>query len=100
MPMNNGGLPNTPVELQLPSGDMNNGAGIRRPVPQMANRLPASVQTGGVPQSASQPSYIAPRQPVYMRNAPIPNNPQGSGNGAAAASGGSGLIGPIGYDAQ
>lgn len=45
----------------------------------------------------AMPHYAPQRQPVFMRNASRPNNPQGQQ--AAAPQGGS-LIGPVGYDVQ
>jgi pilus assembly protein CpaC len=86
-----------PVDLPLPSSD---SAMRRRPVPQVANRnLP--VGSGTAPRAMMVPRpYTPPRQPVYLRNAPIPNNPQPAGASSSTAPGQSGLIGPVGYDAQ
>jgi pilus assembly protein CpaC len=100
-PMNAQPLPaNVPVDLPLPSAEapMGNGAGLRRPAPQVASR--PAVPMAGRPQQAVSSPYAPQRQPVYLRNAPIPNNPQPAGAVPASASGGSGLIGPIGYDPQ
>jgi len=90
-----------PVDLPLPSADtpVGNSAGMRRPVPQVANRM-IPAQAGGMQQTAVQQPYNQSRQPVYLRNAPIPNNPQPAAYAPAPSSGGSGLIGPIGYDAR
>jgi pilus assembly protein CpaC len=56
--------------------------------------------------SATRPQYTAPRpyspvrQPVFTRNATNPNNPTLPTAGAASRPGETGLIGPVGYDAQ
>jgi pilus assembly protein CpaC len=49
--------------------------------------------------TASRP-YNPPRQPVFLRNASRPNNPQPAVSRQPAAPGENGLIGPIGYDNQ
>lgn len=92
---------NLPVDLPLPGPDtpVGNSAGLRRGVPQMANR-PMTAPMGGMPQATGQQPYMPQRQPVYLRNAPIPNNPQPAAGRPATTSGGTGLIGPVGYDAQ
>jgi pilus assembly protein CpaC len=56
--------------------------------------------------AASQPIYTAvrphnpPRQPVFLRNPSRTQNPQPASTQSPPASGGNGLIGPIGYDNQ
>jgi hypothetical protein len=81
--------PQMPVDLPLP----NEGASARRTFPQIANR-------GVVPQNPVTRPYVPPREPVYMRNAPVPNNPQGGRGASQSTPGQSGLIGPVGYDIQ
>jgi hypothetical protein len=46
--------------------------------------------------TASRP-YNPPRQPVFLRNASRPNNPQPAATQPATENG---LIGPVGYDNQ
>ena len=58
------------------------------------------------PGYAIQPQYTAPRpyspthQPVFVRNASSPNNPQPSAETAPAGVGENGFIGPVGYDVE
>jgi hypothetical protein len=49
--------------------------------------------------TASRP-YNPPRQPVFLRNASRPNNPQQATSRQTAAPGENGLIGDVGYDNQ
>jgi pilus assembly protein CpaC len=102
-PMNAQPMPaNVPVDLPLPGPEspIGSSANNRRPVAQMASRPTVAAPNGGAqPQMVSRPNAPA-RQPVYLRNAPYPNNPQPAATVPASATGGSGLIGPIGYDAQ
>jgi hypothetical protein len=98
-----------PDDLQLPEG-AEQPAGGEQPdgttLPNEAIYFTPQPGYSGVPMApASVPQYTAPRpyspprQPVFMRNASRPNNPQG-GTAAAPAQGQSGLIGPVGYDPQ
>lgn len=95
--------PTMPDDLPLPGGasppaDVSpNGAGIMQP------RDSFTLQPGfpsGSPEYTAPRPYSPPRQPVFMRNAASPNNPQQSGGGAAPGIGENGLIGPVGYDVQ
>jgi hypothetical protein len=96
-----------PVDLPLPSGNEATGsvprsesAGMVRGVPAVAQRAQVVTPAAGAqPYTAPRP-YSPPYQPVYMRNAPIPNNPQPAVSRPAAAQGQSGLIGPVGYDSN
>jgi pilus assembly protein CpaC len=97
-------LPALPEELQLPRGtdDRRNlglpaGAALRGMSTPIVNRATVNGQTGSLPQNTAPSPYSPPRQPVYMRNAPSPNNPQAADS---QTTGPMGLIGPIGYDAQ
>jgi hypothetical protein len=51
------------------------------------------------PYTATRPSYSPARQPVFLRNATIPNNPQ-PGQYPPQTQRESNLIGPVGYDVQ
>jgi pilus assembly protein CpaC len=100
--------PNMPVDLPLPSGNesaagasRSDSAAFTRTSPAIARRVSSPVPMGAAAPATTTPRPYSPtRQPVYLRNAPIPNNPQGESSRAGAAAGQPGLIGPIGYDSE
>jgi pilus assembly protein CpaC len=90
-----------PDDLALPTvsdgannGAPSNGASMSRRGPTLSSR-----PVNG-PQTTSPRPYSAPRQPVYVRNATKPNNPQQVGGQPAPGVGENGLIGPVGYDVE
>lgn len=100
--------PSTPDDLPLPSG-LTPADGATTPPPSSGalnsygtkpNYAAQSMVPAGEPQYSASRPYSIPRQPVYMRNSSKPNNPQPSASGRPAAGSESGLIGPVGYDAQ
>jgi hypothetical protein len=109
-PMGSPGAPadDSPENL-LPPGGVEGGTGEQPgsavtpndasyPTPQPAYSS-QPYGTAGIPQYAAPRPYSPTRQPVYMRNASRPNNPQPTG-GAVSSPGQGGLIGPVGYDPQ
>ncbi len=90
-------LPLPPGGATPPTGESPNGAGIIPPGDSFTGQ--PSVLRGSPEYSAPRP-YSPLRQPVFMRNAANPNNPQQSGGGAPSGISETGLIGPVGYDEQ
>lgn len=90
--------PAMPDDLPMPppNAESPNGAGILPPRNGYAGQ-PAS---SGVPAYTSPRPYSPPRQPVFVRNAVNPNNPQPASTPANTSVGENGLIGPVGYDVQ
>ena len=81
----------------------------RRPLPivhRSINRvLPMapigpSIGQGGAPVYTAPRPYSPQRQPVFLRNATRPYNPQPAKPQTTTAPGSNGLIGPIGYDTE
>jgi hypothetical protein len=70
-----------------------------------SNKLVASQYTS-TSEYSSSPEYTVPRpyspsrQPVFVRNATSPNNPNSETASSETSSAPGGLIGPIGYDAE
>jgi pilus assembly protein CpaC len=70
-----------------------------------SSKLVAS-QHASTPEYRSSPEYTVPRpyspsrQPVFVRNATSPNNPNYETESTESSSAPGGLIGPIGYDAE
>ena len=99
--------PQSPAEggEPVPGGDSTPPAD---PAPSNGAQYPMTSPTYSAQATApaGQPIYTAarphnpPRQPVFVRNPFRPQNPQLSASQPAAAPGGNGLIGPIGYDNQ
>jgi pilus assembly protein CpaC len=95
-------LPSTPDDLKLPgereqTNDNSPGEAYFPPAPGYRGQLVPPV-TGS--QAAAIGPYRPTRQPVFMRNASRPYNPQPVSPQPAAASGENPLIGPVGYDLQ
>jgi pilus assembly protein CpaC len=90
-------LPLPPGGAAPPTGESPNGAGIIPPGNSFTGQ--PNVLRGSPEYSTPRP-YSPPRQPVFMRNAANPNNPQQSGVPATSGIGETGLIGPVGYDVQ
>ncbi|MEX0612049.1 MAG: pilus assembly protein N-terminal domain-containing protein [Pirellulales bacterium] len=93
-------LKNVPDDLPLPgeTEQPNNGApdGARfQPLPTY-QLMPSAA----MPPHAAPGPYTPPRQPVFMRNASRPHNPQPALPQSAPRQGQTGLIGPVGYDVQ
>ena len=97
-----------PDELPLPYG-IEQPPGIEQPggtlpadsvyyTPQVGYSDPSLAPSSTGEYTAPRP-YSRPRQPVFMRNASKPNNPQGAG-AAVSTENQQGLIGPVGYDPQ
>jgi pilus assembly protein CpaC len=61
---------------------------------------PTAGQDGGMPQYTAPRPYSPQRQPVFMRNAIKPYNPQPQAGQPAAQQRENSLIGPVGYDVQ
>ncbi len=60
----------------------------------------SAIGQGGAPAYTTPRPYSPQRQPVFMRNATRPYNPQVPDVAPAASQPQSGLIGPVGYDVQ
>jgi pilus assembly protein CpaC len=93
--------PVLPDDLPLPA----NGVSPPAESPSGAGILPPSNSytgqpAGGLPEYTAPRPYSPRRQPVFMRNAANPNNPQPSGISDGSAVGENNLIGPVGYDVQ
>jgi hypothetical protein len=96
--------PATPVPGPTPNGayyePMSRGYtdAIRPSGPYSSIRV---TPDGAVSPVGSAPrSYSPPRQPVFMRNASRPNNPQPQQSQPATPARENSLIGPVGYDVQ
>jgi pilus assembly protein CpaC len=85
--------PVTPVPSPAPS------SGSYNPATQPSNSysLPATGSAQGPAYSAAR-SYAPQRQPVFVRNASRPNNPQTQQSQPAAPARENSLIGPVGYE--
>ncbi len=59
-----------------------------------------AISQGGAPLYTAPRPYSPQRQPVFMRNASRPYNPQSTATPPAAPQRQTGLIGPVGYDVQ
>lgn len=94
-PLPTGAVPATPADLTLPPvGQIDQGAQLMPPSP--FRRSAMTGQRG--PATPAAQSYSPTRQPVFQRNASrgnIPQNPPASANPTST-----GLIGPVGYDAE
>ncbi|MFO0788019.1 MAG: pilus assembly protein N-terminal domain-containing protein [Pirellulales bacterium] len=60
----------------------------------------STLMQGGAPSYTAPRPYSPQRQPVFMRNASRPYNPQAPNNPPAPAARQGGLVGPVGYDVQ
>jgi pilus assembly protein CpaC len=60
----------------------------------------AAIGQGGAPSYSTPRPYSPQRQPVFMRNASRPYNPQSTTTPQSAPQRQTGLIGPVGYDVQ
>jgi pilus assembly protein CpaC len=60
----------------------------------------AAIGQGGAPVYTTPRPYSPQRQPVFLRNASRPYNPQAASSQAPAAPRQGALIGPVGYDVQ
>jgi pilus assembly protein CpaC len=70
-----------------------------RPFRAAPNGRQAALPSSGPQYTVPRP-YSPPREPVFVRNASRPNNPNALSEGSATPDQPGGLIGPIGYDAQ
>jgi hypothetical protein len=106
-----GGAQSLPDDIMLPfAGDGPAAGSINGATPTSGSTstLPPVTPVGAIPPSIGQgaPTYTAPRpyspqrQPVFMRNASKPYNPQPAGAQSAAPKAPGSLIGPIGYDSE
>lgn len=95
-PMPEGGVP---VDLPLPQGEAAPTGGTQY-VPQGRGMYDQARGPGARPTYTASRPYNPPRQPVFLRNASRPNNPQPAVIRQPATPGENGLIGPIGYDNQ
>jgi pilus assembly protein CpaC len=89
------GLPKpaqTPAVTPVPGPTPNSGSYYPSTQPSGGYTLPANGSAQAAPRS-----YSPQRQPVFMRNASRPNNPQTQ---QAAPARENSLIGPVGYDVQ
>jgi pilus assembly protein CpaC len=96
-------LPNVPDDLQLPAdtGQPNpNGQTDDSAFAPGPNYQPQSLAPVGQPRYVAPGHYTPPRQPVYMRNASRPDNPQPAPATPATPASENGLFGPVGYDIQ
>jgi pilus assembly protein CpaC len=89
----------TPPVTPVPGPAPNNGS-------YYPGTLPGGVYQPPANSSAQYPAYTAPRsyspahQPVFVRNASRPNNPQPQHSQTAPPARDNSLIGPVGYDVQ
>jgi pilus assembly protein CpaC len=86
--------------LPAPTGAAARGPTTQRPVPPVFNMSRQAMRPTGVPQYTQPRQYSPQRNPVYVRNVTKPNNPNLADGGAESQPSDSGLIGPVGYDAQ
>jgi hypothetical protein len=93
-------LPNVPEDLLLPGEEDQFDYGA----PQGGYYQPETTQQGrSLPPAGSSSAYgpyTQPRQPVFMRHASRPHNPQPAASRPAAPAGQNGLFGPVGYDVE
>lgn len=87
--------PSLDVPIQLQPQPTMMPAGTSPPVDAGASR-----PLGGGSQITVPRPYSPPRQPSYVRNSSSPNNPYPEQTDAASLDIATGLIGPIGYEAQ
>ncbi len=90
---------NVPDDLLLPGEEYQ----FQNAPPEDGYYQPGTMHQGqAVPRPGFSPegAYTPPRQPVFMRHASRPHNPQPAAGRPAAPSGENGLIGPVGYDVQ
>ena len=78
----------------VPAPTPNSGSYYPSPQPSDSDTLPAADSAQSSPNPATR-SYTSQRQPVFVRNASRPNNPQPQQAPAARENG---LIGPVGYE--
>jgi hypothetical protein len=89
-----------PAAVDESQGPLPSGAYYQPAYPsQPSYGQPAAPAAGGSASYTSPRPYSPPRQPVFMRNASRPYNPQWQPATPAAPAANS-LIGPVGYDAQ
>ena len=81
----------------VPAPTPNSGSYYPSPQPSDSDTLPATDTAQSSPNPATR-SYTSQRQPVFVRNASRPNNPQTQQSRPAAPARESNLIGPIGYE--
>jgi pilus assembly protein CpaC len=89
-----------PADLELPPGSEPSGA-----QPSTGASAPAigPIMTGqpaGAPRSTAPRPYSPTREPVFVRNTGKPDNRQQANGPPKSATTETGLIGPVGYDAQ
>jgi hypothetical protein len=89
----------TPPVTPVPEPTPGSGSYYPPTQPSDASPLPANGSAQSPAYNASR-SYTLQRQPVFVRNASRPNNPQTQQWHPAAPARESNLIGPIGYDVQ
>jgi hypothetical protein len=81
----------------VPAPTPNSGSYYPSPQPSDSDTLPAADSARSSPNPATR-SYTSQRQPVFVRNASRPNNPQTQQSQQATPARESKLIGPIGYE--
>jgi pilus assembly protein CpaC len=90
--------PGSPDELQLPAEGQQPES--ENPDSAYYQQMPTYQPPADASQYQPLGHYTPPRQPVYLRNASRPQNPQPAPVQPAPAPGENGLIGPVGYDLQ
>ena len=87
----------TPLVTPAPSPKPNSGSYYPATQPEGAYTLPADGPAQSPAYTAAR-SYTPQRQPIFVRNASRPNNPQTQQSQQAAPARENSLIGPVGYE--